>query len=306
MIILPSTKGFPKSKSWTAPSTWDVTYQTFAPNQVARFTAPHYGATGVNITINWGDGVTTNYTTTGDMTHTYTSLGTYLIKLNVSFASAGSIRFNAFGQNNDYYSVINTSALPYIPGLGNTLALAFLFGSCRGLTSVPEDLFRYNPQLNLGAFSYTFYDGGITSVPANLFRYNVGSIGDNLLYATFQYSALTSIPVDFLKYNTNTKALPSAFANCNSLKNIDPDLIRYMTGFVGTAGASSSLYDTFYRTPLDTSSYSNFLISIDTYRSDLGSSCTLFANYSQYNSSASAARANLVARGWNITDAGLA
>lgn len=301
MIILPSTRGFPKVRQYISPSSWDITYQTSVPNQVAKFTAPGYGATGVNITINWGDGVTTNYTTTGDMTHTYTSLGTYLIKLNVSFASNGSIRYSV--TNDDVYSIINTSAIPYIPGLRSGFAFGYLFNNCRGLTSLPEDLFRYNPQINLGTMEYAFnFCQGLTSLPANLLRYNTGSIGTNEFYGTFaNCTGLTSIPVDFLKYNTNTRSMQFAFSYCSSLQNIDPDLIRYMPNF---GGLYASLSYTFAGCTLDTSSYSNFLNSIDTYRSDLGS-CTLTAGGSRYNSSASTARANLISRGWSISDGGL-
>lgn len=179
------------------------------------------------------------------------------------------------------------------------------FRNCISLTNIPSNLFKYNINITTGAFINTFNGcRQLLYVPIDLFRYNT-AITTNAFNNTFtNCSRLSEISKDIFRYNTllSTACFNSTFNNCTGLNGyaIDADLLRYNINLSGTDTANTM----FNAITLNTVAYSNLLISLDTYltQSNLG----FGAGNSKYNSSASTARANLVARGWNIIDGGLA
>lgn len=223
----------------TAPATWDLTVVTTAVNQT--YTIDINAGTTPSILIDWGDGYSETYTTTGQKTRTYAASGTYTVKLSGSFSSGGNIRFGSNAA--DRARLKATGDVPFIPGLLN---FRETFSECTGLAgSIPANLFRYNPQITDQAFHYTFYGcTGITgSIPADLFRYNT-NVSSSAFDRTFAgCTGLTgSIPADLFRYNTKVSGtgFALAFATCPGLTgSIPADLFRYcplpgVFGFQGT------------------------------------------------------------------------
>ena len=292
MNILSSTRGFPKRP--LGPNTWDVTIQTTATNQGFGFTT---NSANSSYSINWGDGATQSWSGGGSGTsisHIYAAIGTYTIRITFITHNANQNVKISTGATR----ARSVSAAP----LNAINTYNSMFQNCDNITSFPQDLFWYARGLNFG---YTFRScSKLTSIPVDFFRYSreIANFGFNNTF--LNCTSLTSIPVDIFRYQDTltTNAFNSTFAGCTGLNGfaIDADLLRYNTNLSGTNTALGM----FAGVTLDTVAYSNLLISLDTYlpQSNLG----FGGGNSKYNSSASTARANLVARGWSIVDGGLA
>ena len=102
------------------------------------------------------------------------------------------------------------------------------FHGCRGLTSIPEGLFRNN--VNAISFEQAFvYCTGLTSIPEGLFKYNTNV---NDFKGTFRYcSRLTNIPDKIIEYAKQVEqgvgTAKGIFHNCTSVSNYD-SLPSYM------------------------------------------------------------------------------
>lgn len=106
------------------------------------------------------------------------------------------------------------------------------FNGCVNITSIPENLFKYNVNLELSSFVQTFIGTKISTIPNNLFRYNtkVTDSGINISFnGTFaNCTLLQTIPSDLFRYNTKIKTLQGVFYN-TSIYSLPVDLFRYNT-----------------------------------------------------------------------------
>jgi len=98
------------------------------------------------------------------------------------------------------------------------------FRNCRSLSSVPRNLFKYNPQITDFCKSF-YYCQSLTSVPRNLFKYNIDATFFDECFTSC--SSLTTVPSDLFKYNVNAVNFYSCFCDCISLTTIPSDLFRY-------------------------------------------------------------------------------
>lgn len=292
MNILSSTRGFPKRP--LGPNTYDVTIQTTAASQRFGFTT---NSANSLYSIDWGDGVIESWSGGGSgttITHTYAVANTYIIKIKFITHNANqNVYINGVGTNR----LRSVSAAP----LNAINTYSSMFFGCTNITSFPQDLFWYTRGANFGN---TFRNcSSLTSIPVDFFRYSREIVNFGFNNTFLNCTSLTGIPVDIFRYQTRltTNAFNNTFAGCTGLNGfaIDADLLRYNTNLSGTNTALGM----FTGVTLDTVAYSNLLISLDTYlpQSNLG----FGGGNSKYNSSASTARANLVARGWSIVDGGL-
>ena len=98
------------------------------------------------------------------------------------------------------------------------------FEGCTGLTSIPERLFEHN--VNAKYFGSTFVGcTGLTSIPEGLFKNNVNATN---FYGTFVgCTGLTSIPEKLLKNNVNVTEFWSTFKGCTGLTTIPEGLFKY-------------------------------------------------------------------------------
>ena len=224
------------------------------------------------------------------------------------FWYAGStITSNSFNQTFKGCSSLNNISEKLFQKATSLTETAFTstFHQCTGLTSIPADLFRYNTGMTTQPFESTFQQcTGLTSIPADLFRYNTG-VTSIAFYSTFRdCTGLTSIPADIFRYNTGmtTTAFSATFMGCTGLNGyaVQADLLRYNILMSGTSTASNM----FSGVTLNTVAYSNLLISLNTYLT--ASSLGFGGGSSKYDSSATTARAALVARSWSIVDGGAA
>ena len=222
----------------TEPASWNLTAVTTGDSQA--FVVNINSGTNVDIDVDWGDTGTNNYTTTGVKSHTYTTAGTYTIKISGSFDSnTGNIRIG-----NDVATRGRLSATSIIGGVTGLLNFERTFYDCTDLTSIPTDLFRYNTAVSTNGFSYTFYRcTGLTSLPTDLFRYNT-AVSAQGFYSTFcGCTGLTSIPTDLFRYNTAVSAsgFSYTFYGCTGLTSLPTDLFRYNTA-VSASGFSYTFY----------------------------------------------------------------
>ncbi len=223
---------------WTpvAPEKWRLTVTTTGASQ--DYTVDINAGTTPNIDIDWGDGgAVENFTTTGQKNHTFTSAGTYTVKISGSFASGGNIRL---GSNSDNRARLKgTGAIPLISGL---VSFQSTFSDCTALTSIPTDLFRYNTAVSTSGFYSTFQGcTGITAIPTDLFRYNT-AVSTSGFRATFQgCTGITAIPTDLFRYNllVSVYGFYSTFNDCTGITAIPTDLFRYNTA-VSTYGFTST------------------------------------------------------------------
>ena len=198
------------------PKTWDLTVVTTDVNQT--YTIDINTGSNPNITVDWADGVTETFTTTGLKTHTYSTAGRYVVRLSGSFTSGGNIRLGSDATNK--HSLTKTSIIPFIKGL---VSFQSTFYGCSGLTGpIPVDLFRYNTQVSGHGFYQTFNGcSELTGpIPADLFRYNT-QVSSNGFYQTFYgcTNLTESIPADLFRYNTQVSVagFQSTFSGCTNL-----------------------------------------------------------------------------------------
>ena len=102
------------------------------------------------------------------------------------------------------------------------------FYNCKGITSIPEELFKNN--VNATNFDSTFYGcTGLTSIPENLFKYNVDAM--QFLGAFEGCEGLTSIPEKIIELGKKAKEkggnVSFLFRGCTSASNYN-SLPEYM------------------------------------------------------------------------------
>ena len=217
-----------------------------------------------NFTIDWGDGTVetlnrSNTTTNTTYSHTYTTGGKYMIKLDGlatgynTGTTTPTIKFITTGITGLYGSL---GAL--FPTVGTSYPRFYqTFYNCTGLSgSIPADLFDGVT----GSVSYMFYQtfyncSGLTgSIPAGLFG-GVTGIQTYLFYQTFYgcsglsgsipetlFSGVTGSAQNYMFYNT--------FGNCTNLSGYIPPRLfegltrttasQFMTGIFSNSGISTT------------------------------------------------------------------
>ncbi|MBE3035886.1 MAG: hypothetical protein IMZ70_02215 [Candidatus Atribacteria bacterium] len=233
------------------------------------------GALVYNFIVKWGDGSTGHVTAWNDAlkTHTYINNGTYDVEIwgtceGWSFNSGSSCNkithildfgesagFNGFKYlKNGFKGCVILESIcegGFLASGTGCLTDGFYstFRSCYILPSVPENLFRYHPNVSTNAFRETFYQcGQLATIPSNLFRYNIAA-STYAFYATFSSAySLAAIPVDTYRYNILVSA--SGFTMCHhgnsSLTSLPADIFRYNVlvssdGFYATFGGCDVL-----------------------------------------------------------------
>lgn len=116
-----------------------------------------------------------------------------------------------------------TSPIPHIKNLNNAFSL-FANSTFR---IIPEDLFKYNPEIS--SFQYCFqYCRKLKSVPQKLFTYS-DHIAD--YYSVFSYcTSLTSIPEQLFPKNIDNQNqyFGYCFESCIQLEEVPDKLFKYV------------------------------------------------------------------------------
>lgn len=207
------------------PASWDLTVTT--PSASATWGVNIANGGSLDIDIDWGDGSDVeNFTTQGEKSHTYTDAGTYTVKISGSGTDV-NIRLGTNTTNRPYLK-----ATGVVGGISGIAAYGFrqTFLGCTGLTSLPTDLFRYQPDVSTYGFYYAFAEcTGLTSLPTDLFRYNTAVSVAGFPSVFEGCTGLTSLPTDLFRYNTavSVAAFQSTFEGCTGLTSLPTDLFRY-------------------------------------------------------------------------------
>lgn len=255
-----------------------------------------------NATVYWGDGSSSEITSWDDpdTTHTYATAGEYTVKIYGIFES---IKFNNTGDKSKLLKVLN---------LGNTnwKNLNSAFRGCLNMT-----VFRAGHVENVKDMRYTF--AGANSVNPEIGHWKTSEVrfSNNM----FQGALLANPDVSNWDMSKNTN-IREMFINAASA---NPDVSLWNTSscqyfsriFSGASSADPdvsnwdfsntiSIVGIFGSSNISIENYSNALVQIEL--TSTAVNLDLGTIPSQYNSSASAARAALLADGWTITDDGLA
>ena len=206
-------------------------------------TIPLYNTTGYDMSIDWGDGSTTdNITTYNDsrLTHSYTSNGNYDVSISGtckgiyfnntgdrskldSIRHWGNVGFETF--NKAFYGCSNLVSLPIgsITGGDDVTSFSTCFGNT-SITSIPSGLFDNNTDVT--AFSSCFFGTNITSIPSGLFDNNTSVTVLNACF--YNCNNLTLIPsglfdnntavtnFSFCFFGTNITSIPSGLFDNNT------------------------------------------------------------------------------------------
>ena len=113
------------------------------------------------------------------------------------------------------------------------------FRYCRGITSIPEGLFKNN--VNATNFSNTF-DGcsSLTSIPEGLFKYNVNVT--NFGRAFYECEGLRSIPEELFENNTNVINFEETFSICWRITYIPEKIIEAAKKVKEKGGSASEMF----------------------------------------------------------------
>ena len=173
--------------------------------------------TGLNITVDWGDGTATETVTTQFPSHTYDTAGTYEIKVWGTCPNWGYASSLTVSTTSDYYTY--TQHLTKVKQFGELGAQQYGFAQCKNLTEVSGDnLVTSKTFENVTDMSYMFSNcSNLTSLDVSGFD---TSKVTNMLNMFYYCSNLTSLDVS--KFNTsNVTTMASMFLNCSNLTSLD-------------------------------------------------------------------------------------
>ena len=173
--------------------------------------------TGLNITVDWGDGTAEQTVTTSFPTHTYATAGTYEIKVWGTCPRWGYASSSTVSTTSNYYTY--TQYLIKVKQFGELSATQYGFAQCKNLTEVSGDNLVTNR-----TFEKTTSMAYMFSSCSNLTSLDVSGF-DTSNVTTMSYmfrdcSNLTSLDVS--KFNTsNVTTMLWMFGNCSKLTSLD-------------------------------------------------------------------------------------
>lgn len=193
--------------------------------------------TGLNITVDWGDGSATETITTEYPTHTYAQAGIYEISVLGNCPEWGKISYQeyiAFGETSRNYTY--AKYLTNVIQLGELNATKYTFAKCENLTRFKgEKLVSPNTFANVNTMGYMF--AGCTNLKEiDLTNFDTKDVTD----MNRMFEGCSSVEtLDLTSFDTSKVTnMESLFAGCTSLKNIDisklkTDLVTSMSHMFG-------------------------------------------------------------------------
>ena len=271
-----------------------------------------------NVDINWGDGNTTTVSgTSAREDHTYSEAGEYTIEVT---SNSGTFSIGTFSASQGTQNTRDRLKYLQLLQWGNYLvSFDFPIAGTDNLTQIDAvDLPDVN---NRSVFGYS----GLTSLPSNLQSYLSDLTTFSNMFRNMTALTLnTSTPISIAQTTSVSMSASYVFASANTL-NVYPSNVTSVTNISNVARNLGSITNTAWLdwfTGLDFSSittgsdafnasnipvayYDALLIAFDTGGI---SNITFHAGTSVYTGggAAATARANLVTKGWTITDGGVA
>lgn len=236
----------------------------------------------VDYEVDWGDGTVQSYTTTAP-THTYSTAGTYTIKITPAVGTTYRPNFN----NN-----VSDTSIAEVAGTGGSQLGANLDNSWKGAINMTS--FSSNIDVSgVTKFNSTWRDASsLTSFPL------IDTSSGGGFNATWRdCNSLTSFPaLDFSSANN----FDNAWRGCTSLQ----DFPANMFDSCGTLSNINAFRNAWFNCALTAQSIENILVSLDT--NGVTNKATGFdggtnAGKSTWSTAANDAYDNLIADGWTIT-----
>jgi surface protein len=257
----------------------------------------------VNVTVNWGDGITETVTSSGNKTHTYTNVGSKTL-----ITITGTLTWYGVNVGPNQTGITLLRSVRSWNNLGLT-SLSHAFQGATQLDSVPTSL----PS---GVTDLSFMFDGASSFNQSIDAWNTSAITD----MTSMFANASSFNQAI--YNWNTAAVTTMFSmfagassfnqpigNWNTAAVTDLSyMFEYANSFnqsLGTWNISnvSSMDAMFEGVTLCTYNYDNLLNGWAA--RPIKSGVTFDGGNSQYSSASSTAKNNLYMHGWLITDGSL-
>ena len=189
---------------WTIPST----------NTAIKLPAQ---GTGLNITVDWGDGSATETFTTSFPTHNYATAGTYEIKVWGTCPQWGNYSSSTVSTTSNYYTY--TQYLTKVKQFGELNTTRYGFAQCKKLTEVSGDnLVKEKTFEKVTDMSYMFSNcSGLTSL--NVSKFDTSNV-TSMSFMFYNCSNLTSLDVS--KFDTSKVTRMSyMFYYCSNLTSLD-------------------------------------------------------------------------------------
>jgi len=269
--------------------------------------------------VDWGDGQSDHITSFNDLakTHTYSTNGTYSIKMTGLIEGFGTItnEFDWSYTTEDYEKIITVDEISYT-GLKEC---DFMFSDCGNLTSVNNVSGDWNNHITNMGYLFQNCESLTTLDVSNWNISNVTNISN-------MFSSCSSLAtLDLSNWNvSNVNDVRYMFDNCSSLATLDvsnwdvsnvSDMLGMFNGCSSLATLNVSNWDVskvsdmsymFGNTPLDTTSYDALLISWSQLPS-LQSNVQLDAQLAKYSSGAATTARGILTSApniWKIYDGG--
>ena len=176
--------------------------------------------TGLNITVDWGDGSATETITTEYPTHTYAQAGIYEIEVAGNCPEWGKIsyqEFIAFGETSRNYTY--AKYLTNVIQLGELNATKYIFAKCENLTSFKgEKLVSPNTFTNVNTMGYMFW--GCTNLKEiDLTNFDTQNVTDmNRMFSGCQ----SLVELDLTSLDTSKVTdMNDTFGGCKNLENLN-------------------------------------------------------------------------------------
>ena len=193
------------------------------PSANATIKLPVQG-TGLNITVDWGDGTAEETFTTSFPTHTYATAGIYEIKVWGTCPKWGYADLNTVSStsNSAYYTY--TQYLTKVKQFGELGAQQYGFAQCKNLTEVSGDNLVTNRTFEkTTSMTYMFYKcSKLTSLDVS--RFDTANV-TTMAFMFYYCSNLTSLDVSGFDTSKVT-SMSYIFGDCSSLTSLD------LSGFV--------------------------------------------------------------------------
>lgn len=189
--------------------------------------------TGLNITVDWGDGSAIETITTEFPTHTYAQAGVYEIAVAGNCPEWGKIsyqEFMAFGETSKNYTY--AKYLTNVIQLGELNATKYIFAKCENLTSFKgEKLVSPNTFANVNTMGYMFW--GCTNLKEiDLTNFDTKNVTDmNRMFS----GCHSLVELDLTSLDTSKVTdMNETFGYCKNLEtlnisNLKTDLVKKMT-----------------------------------------------------------------------------
>jgi surface protein len=262
----------------------------------------------VNCTIDWGDGLSDSYTTTGTKTHTYAAGGVYIVQVSGSLTGFGGsvtrpeltacLSFGEIGLTsllNAFHSCANLTQVP--ASLPKTSSVTGIIGTFTSATSFNQDIGGWDTS-SVTSMHFCFI--GATSFNGDIGGWDTSSVTQ----MQNMFNGATSFNGDIGGWDTSSVTnMGSMFQSANAFQQ---SLNSW--NFVGNVAIANLMVGKAGGNKYNTADYDNLLVRWDQLvtATTLSNNRTVNMGGAQFTSAGAGgtARANLVTAGWTITDGG--